>query len=135
MQNEWSISAGDDYLSARGDVLRYGVIKLQSWPDLSKVPELLQPLVARICALLSRKPSASRMVPLVLSAPEGDVMRAIAALVSQGHVVVATSAFADSQSAAVEEVAPQVQEPAPVVSRFSAVRKSLVGKLWQKFMS
>ena len=55
--------------------------------------------------------------------------------ICQGHVVVATSAFADSQSAAVEEVAPQVQEPAPVVSRFSAVRKSLVGKLWQKFMS
>ena len=135
MQNEWSISSGDDYLSVRGDALRYGVIKLHSWPDLSKVPEMLQPLVARICALLSRKPSASRMVPLVLSAPEGDVMRAIATLVRQGHVIVATSAFAEHQAVVSEEVAPKVQEAAPSTSKFSVVRKPLVGKLWQKLMS
>ena len=134
MQTIWNGALNDEFMATQGDALKYGVLKLQSWPDLSQVPETAQPLAARICALLSRKPSASRLVPLVVSVPESDVYQVMAALVRMGHVAVATTAFTQTGAEAQPEslIAAEVS---PSVSKFGFVRKSLIGQLWHKLVS
>ena len=137
MQGDWTLSASDEYFQQSEKTLKYGLIRLLSWPDLAKVPEALQPLVARICALLSRKPSAGNMMPLVLSAPEGEVMRVIATLAHLGHIGLASSVY--KESSAVESPAPEMPLSSSVEAesrpRFGFARRSLVAKLWQKFVS
>ena len=118
--------------------LSLGVVRLLSWPDLAKVPAVAQPLVARICALLSRKLSAARMIPLVLSAPESDVFKALSMLIRHGHVSISGQDAAGSE-ARVEEaksgsgaaVMNQTDDVAATRSSLFA-RRSLVGKLWAK---
>ena len=118
--------------------LGVGVVRLLSWPDLAKVPAVAQPLVARICALLSRKLSAARMIPLVLSAPESDVFKALSMLIRHGHVSISggdlTSTDATRAVAASAETT--TTEAAQVEGRSNLfARRSLVGKLWAKLSS
>lgn len=134
MQNFWNSKVNSEFLATQGNALKYSVVKLRSWPDLSQVPEREQPLAARICALLSRKPSASRLVPLILSAPESDVYHVMVALVRMDHVVVATTIFSDAKTSATLELH-TTTEPKSQTTKFGFVPKSLVAKLWQKFAS
>ena len=117
--------------------LGVGVVRLLSWPDLAKVPAVAQPLVARICALLSRKLSAARMIPLVLSAPESDVFKALSMLIRHGHVSVSGGDFAGADAKVVAVPAEAtVAEAAQVEGRSNLfARRSLVGKLRAKLSS
>ncbi|MPM40928.1 hypothetical protein SDC9_87577 [bioreactor metagenome] len=130
MSTNWTAQADDTFLNERKQALQFGVLKLVSWPDLNVVPQQHQAVVARICALLTRKPSAGHLIPLILAAPEREVLQDIANLVRMGHVAVATLAFADpaAQQADTSTAAP-VQERKPVESSF---RRSLVSKLWAR---
>ena len=114
--------------------LGLGVVRLLSWPDLAKVPAVAQPLVARICALLSRKLSAARMIPLVLSAPESEVFKALSMLIRHGHVAISGSDVVSSDAKTAETTV-EIDAPAatPTEGRGSLfARRSLVGKLWAK---
>ena len=118
--------------------LGVGVVRLLSWPDLAKVPAVAQPLVARICALLSRKLSAARMIPLVLSAPESDVFKALSMLIRHGHVSISGGDLAstDTTSAVAAPAETTAAEVAQVEGRSNLfARRSLVGKLWAKLSS
>ena len=118
--------------------LGVGVVRLLSWPDLAKVPAVAQPLVARICALLSRKLSAARMIPLVLSAPESDVFNALSMLIRHGHVSISGGDLAstDTTSAVAAPAETTAAEVAQVEGRSNLfARRSLVGKLWAKLSS
>ena len=118
--------------------LGVGVVRLLSWPDLAKVPAVAQPLVARICALLSRKLSAARMIPLVLSAPESDVFNALSMLIRHGHVSISGGDLAstDATRAVAASAETTTTEAAQVEGRSNLfARRSLVGKLWAKLSS
>ena len=130
MNSTWTTSADDAFLLEHPNAFKYGVIKLVSWPDLAQVPESQQPIVARICALLSRKLSAGRLVPLILSASETEVFRALATLTRMGHV-----ALASGEPAVPIAGQDQVSEPMPLESELPGAtrpRRSLIGKLWAK---
>ena len=118
--------------------LGVGVVRLLSWPDLAKVPAVAQPLVARICALLSRKLSAARMIPLVLSAPESDVFNALSMLIRHGHVSISGGDLAstDATRAVAASAETTTTEAAKAEGRSNLfARRSLVGKLWAKLSS
>jgi hypothetical protein len=114
------------------DDLKLVLVRLQSWPDLSGVPEHKQVHVARICALLSRKPTAGHLIPRVLGQGEGEVMDAVLDLLRAGHVSVASAATGVGQApdAHPAHAAPQ-GEPPP----FQPPRRSLIGKLWARLVS
>lgn len=122
----WITPNNQEFSHARKDAMQYGLLKLASRPNLNVVPEERQALVARICALLSRKPSAGRLIPLVLAARESEVFENIGSLMQHGHVVVASPQFAHGEP----QAAPQ-----PAVKPAAAAhveRRSLVAKLWAR---
>lgn len=45
---------------------QYSLIRLQSWPNLTKLSSSFTPELARLCALLSRKPTTASLIPNVL---------------------------------------------------------------------
>lgn len=138
MSIAWDSCVDEGSVREHQDAFRYGVIKLVSWPDLTQVPEQEQPLVARICALLSRKLSAGRLVPLVLAAPESDVFRAMSALVRSGHLTVTTGGVVDSSDqGASRDVDVHVTSglSSTLPSAGASRRRSLIGKLWARFTS
>ena len=132
MTAAWISGGNDEFLHSRKDALQYGVLKLVAWPDLAVVPDERQAIVARICALLSRKPSAGKLIPLVLSTPENEVFENIAPLLRMGCVTVATSFLsepASTEQADSETDAAVVAQSAPVAQQG---RRSLVAKLWAR---
>ena len=129
-----------DAASHRGptpDDLRLVLVRLQSWPDLGGVPEYKQAHVARVCALLSRKPTAGHLIPRVLGQDEGEVMDVVLELLRAGHVSVASAAVSglapDGPPSSPAPLAIQTDAPAP--SPFQPPRRSLIAKLWSKLVS
>ena len=118
---------------------RSQLLYLKRWPDFSKEFELSQIRdVARICALLSRKLSAARMIPLVLSAPESDVFKALSMLIRHGHVSISGGDLAstDATRAVAASAETTTTEAAQAEGRSNLfARRSLVGKLWAKLSS
>ena len=119
---EWIAFSDEEFLASRRQALQCGVLKLLSWPDLNQVPEVRQALVARICALLGRRPSAGPLIPLLLSEPEADVLRELGPLMRLGHVAIATATFQNPTSE---------ESPTAPATRAQAQR-SLVSKLWAR---
>lgn len=109
------------------DVKR-SLIRLGSWPDLSFVSETSQVRVARICGLLSRKPTVGHLIPRVLGESDEVVLTEVLRLVRIGHlhVVGAGSGMAEQNSAFASLQTNAVEVPQPV-------KRSLVAKLWAKF--
>ena len=141
MSKSW-ISAEDDvFLAEQGESFKYGMVRLVSWPNLSRAPETVQVPVARVCALLSRKPSAGRLIPLILSEPEQQTFRVMATLVRLGHISLTASALslgAGESTLADGMEAPAIPEPmeaALTAPPAAPARRSLIGKLWAKLVS
>ncbi len=107
----------------------FNLVYLVSWPSLPHLPQEIQPAMARLCALLARKPSAVSLLPLLLELPQAQVFMLIEALRLCGHVQVAsTGAGPDSaapSSGPLPDAAPQVQPAAP----------SLIAKIWQRLVA
>lgn len=101
---------------------RFQMVRLLSWPSLSHVPQDIQLSMARLCALLARKPSVASLLPLLLKLPESQVFMLIEALHLHGHVQVSDAvtdtvarldrhSFSDMPAAeATEEIQPAVRE-------------------------
>ena len=126
----------DPALAAPAEVstedLRFALVRLLAWPNLSELPEAQQMRVARVCSLLARKPTAGHLIPRVLDEPEAEVMETVHDLVRRGSVGVIAASLPGTDSATnaspVMALQPITLEPAPVVKR------SLVSKLWSKLM-
>jgi len=126
----------DPSLAAPAEVstedLRFALVRLLAWPNLSELPEQRQMRVARVCSLLARKPTAGHLIPRVLDEPEAEVMETVHDLVRMGSVGVIAASLPGTDSGAgaspVMALQPITLEPAPVVKR------SLVSKLWSKLM-
>lgn len=107
---------------------RYELLRLQSWPDLPRVPEDLMAPLARICALLWRKPTVAYLVARTLQMPERDTALLLRALRGFGHLAasvlaVPSGAEADADTAAAAQNA-AAAAPMP----------SVLAKLWQRLL-
>ena len=108
------------------------MIRLQSWPNLTRLPLDLVAPVTQICALLWRKPAVGFLIPRVLDADSAQVFALLEVLQGFGHV----------------KVSGGVASPQPVASPDSGEDSrggvdsqgvfvvpptgSLVGKLWRR---
>lgn len=131
--SNWSCSEDEAYVSAHIPSFRYGVVRLLSWPDLKSAPAHMQPLAARLCALLSRKPTAGSLIPVVLAAGDDEVHRVMAALARMRHIKVSDAglARAPAEEAAAASVGEEQQMPADLGRGRS---RSLIGKLWSRLL-
>lgn len=92
------------------------LLHLVSWPSLTEWPEADQPLAARVCALLARRPTTGALLPVLLGLAEAQVFPLIEALRLAGHV----------QAGAQQPPAP---DPATAAARPAAPPPH--GPLWQ----
>lgn len=111
-----------------GAVPSPALVQLQSWPDLPRLPEELLAPVARICALLWRKPTVGYLVARTLGLPPGQVAVLLRALQAFGHVEVVGECaprleLTDGAAAASAQAEPE-----------AASVPSVVAKLWQRLM-
>lgn len=107
---------------------QYSVLKLQSWPSLAYLPEEITPAVARICALLARKPTTASLIPLTLGLPEAEVFALIEVLRLNGHLQANGFSLQDSaqRNADAQEALSNASQPAP------SAEPSFIAKLWQR---
>ena len=115
--------------------LRFALVRLLAWPDLSQLPESKQVMVARICSLLARKPTAGHLIPRVLGEPEQLVLMTVHELVNSLNLSV--SASLSTAEAASDNAWPATQPQALAVESEpppAPPKRSLVGKLWSKLV-
>jgi hypothetical protein len=120
----WLIAYHHACQTATVEALPRGLVRLQSWPDLSCVPSELAGTVARICALLWRKSTASHLVARVLTLDPKLTAILFCVLQRYGHVD-----LVDNFSDRVEGEA----SPSNFQS-LDASRASFVGKVWQHLL-
>lgn len=101
-----------------------GLVRLVSWPSLTHLPEDTLPTVARICALLTRKPTSAKLIPLTLGLPKEHVLPLIEALHLAGNLHI-TGPLAGATSPA-EPVAEAAATPE------ARPASSLIGTLWKR---
>lgn len=129
----WESPEHDDYVLKHGPSFKYGVVRLLSWPDLSGAPEHWRVLVARLCALLSRKPTAGGLIPVVLAAQEAEVHRVMAVLARLQHIRISHAGLTGEVD---EDEASSALAPSPEAPEAAAPARprSLIGKLWSRLV-
>jgi len=104
---------------------RFSLLRLVSWPGLTHLPDEHIPAVARICALLARKPTAASLIPLTLGMSEEQAFALIEVL-RQNQNIEAVGGIGGTASVSAQDAAPELQaDDKPRES-------SLIGKLWQR---
>jgi len=103
---------------------KYDVVKLRHWPNLSRLPAT--PGAMRLCAFLSRRPSALHLARKLAGVDEGEAYSFYSAALSAGALDLVSRATALSPSEA--EPAP---DPAPATVRRPA-DQSVLRLLWTK---
>jgi hypothetical protein len=104
-----------------------GLLHLESWPNLTRLPEELLEPVTRICALLWRKPTVSFLVARVLGLPPDQCTHVLRALQMFGHV--------SSPMPAGELLSgscPDTQPDEAAMASTASTPESIVSKLWQR---
>lgn len=107
---------------------QFSLVRLVSWPSLTHLPQDVQPAVARLCALLARKPSAASLLPLLLELPEAQVFTLIEAMRLLGHVHVASSAAEPDNAARSPGESAETASPVP------STTLSLIANIWQRLL-
>jgi hypothetical protein len=120
------------YHSACGaaDARLHGLAKLVSWPDLSEVPDEIAAPVARLCALLWRKPTASALIARLLGSEPAQTEALLRVLQLFGHVVVVATGIAGHA----EDEAAMALEPVVAGTSTVSARASVISKLWQRLV-
>lgn len=128
----WELAAHAATVRAEDEeALRHGMVSLSGWPDLNQVPQAMQPLVARVCALLGHRPSAGILIPTILSLPRQEVFGVLVVLARMGHIKVTAAASSEPRSTpAVEAPRASSQEEAALPAD-----QSVVTRLWSKLLS
>lgn len=124
----WRAALHDHWIAPAAAVpASHELLHLLAWPDLARVPaELLAP-VARICALLWRKPTVAYLVPRVLQLTPQQGAMLLAVLRALGHVA-GNGATAPLPAAPAREPLPRT-DSAP-----EAAAEPILAKLWQRLL-
>lgn len=101
------------------------VLHLSSWPSLSSLSQDAVPDVARICALLARRPSVGMFVPVLLRMPAPVAYSLLETLYTGGHI------YTD-RTLAPAEPAPCGAEPADI---YEPAVISFLSRLWKRLTS
>ncbi len=84
---------------AEGQSLERELFTLVSWPSMTRVPPELLASLARICALLWRKPTVGYLVARVLGLPAGHAAVLLRSLLVMGYVQTARTVSRAAQAA------------------------------------
>jgi len=102
------------------------VLRLAAWPCMTDLPAQPLPLVARICALLSHRPTSALLVPTLLGVSAEQVYPVIEVLRVNGYIkVLGEHALADDP----------VHRDGPNGLGDRPPQSSFVEKLWQRLRS
>lgn len=127
-QLHWTLTLQRLHSQPQNYEFQYSVLKLQSWPSLAYLPEGITPAVARICALLARKPTTASLIPLTLGLPEAQVFALIEVLRLNGHLQANGFSLPDSvqRDADAQQALTNACQPTP------SAEPSFIAKLWQR---
>lgn len=110
------------------------LIRLRSWPNLTRLPLDLVAPVTQICALLWRKPAVGFLIPRVLDADPAQVCALLEVLQGFGHVKV-SGGVASPQPGAFPDSGEDSRGGADSQGVFVVPPTgSLVGKLWRRLV-
>ena len=129
LQLEWAVLWEDArrHAESRDFTLRYGLARLRSWPDLAQLPIDIVAPVARICALVERKPTAGTLIPLIVDLPKPHAYALLYMLHLQGHIGFSMpGGLSVLDAKALEDALPD----GPQALGEKAPSASLMGKLW-----
>lgn len=134
MELQWRAAYHCALQSQQSEVEANELIRLRSWPNLTRLPiELVAP-VTQICALLWRKPAVGFLIPRVLDADATQVRALMEVLQGFGHIKVSRTvpgqqpvAFPDAIEESLGTGDSQHGETAQPVG-------TLVGKLWRRLV-
>lgn len=109
--------------------LEHSVVRLKSWPNLSRLPPELIPDTARVCALLAVRPTGFPLVHVLLSLPREQVAGIIGMLQDLGHLTHTASTCTQesifTQQLGEHESRDPIREAAPASF-------TLVQRLWRR---
>ena len=111
------------------------LIRLRSWPNLTRLPLDLVAPVTQICALLWRKPAVGFLIPRVLDADSTQVFALLEVLQGFGHIIKVSKAVMSPQPVASPDSGEDSRGYADSQGLFVAPStSSLVGKLWRRLI-
>lgn len=121
--------------------LGHDLVALNTWPNLPRLPEELLAPVARVCALLWRKPTVGYLIPRVLQLPAHQAFTLLKVLQAFGHVTApglsvapgmeATPARPPHEGARGESGLP-AGDDWQAANTLQLDAGSFIGKLWQR---
>jgi non-ribosomal peptide synthetase component F len=114
-------SNGQELAANWSQALEHGLLRLQRWPNLSRMPATVDVrIAARVCALLARRPTVGCFIPRLLDQPRLQVAPVLEALHLQRVIEVTSLAPVSAGRPA---------DPIPVLpsARF-------IAQLWGLFM-
>ena len=105
--------------------VQYSVLKLYSWPELSRVPSDLVLDAARVCALLAVRPTGTPLIARLLDLPRERVAHIVELLHLYGHL--------DGSAMNVRPVEKEEQATLDLIADPTPTKSpTLLGRLWQK---
>lgn len=109
----------------------YRRVYLRAWPDLISEPADQLPAMARICALLNRKPTVASLIPLILDVPKTEVFGALERLrdLSCIHMPAYEAMAADRFTSPRDE---PVDEPRVAPEDMPLVAPRFITRLWAR---
>ena len=120
------------YHAANGRLLtgcsKYDVVRLQYWPNLSRLPQ--SPNTMRLCAFLSRRPSAIHLARKLVGVDEGEAYSFYSAGLSAGALELVSRAPARNQGEP-DSAPDNAPEAAPATAAQPSDR-SLLRLIWNK---
>lgn len=136
-QLHWAITFAYVQSEQRHRHFKFQIARLVSWPPLTDVPSNVLPIMARVCALLARRPTTTSLVPMILDVPQDLVFAVIEANCLYGHIEM----DGGDQVTVVDRGIGSNPSAVPVVDvLFSAlpdqaVSNSLIRKIWHRLLS
>lgn len=107
--------------------VQYRVFRLASWPSIAYMPEDVRTVAARICALLSRRPSSAFLIPQVLGLEKALTLKVLKALQLTGYIQTANAAKPKAPQSAAQE---DLQERGSAAGAQHSA--TFIDKLWHR---
>lgn len=115
-------SPDDCNMRSVDSTLVFGLVRFVAWPDLMTLPADFVAIAARLCALVSRKPTQASLIPLILDTPREAVFNVLEWLRHAGSV---------EWSETFSSPAPDpVDKPCRLGGASAPASSSFLGKLW-----